>query len=281
MSHTFIIRASIVIFLFIFNSNGICKSGPDSKIIPNQPTNCISKAGSDFKSVLLAPAHLTQNNRLFLGSFGAITAGFVYFLDKPINDEMAADNSDLLKQSAGNLAEAGKVYDRIGGTIVAFGFTGVMLAGGLAFKNHKMLGTARILAESFIITTTITRLGKEVFGRARPYTGKEPSDFNLFKFSHSREYRSYPSGHTSSIFSMMTVIAKQYPEWWVKYPAYSIGISVALQRLDTRQHWASDVILGGAIGYWVASVLTSQNSESANNLSVGFTGNGLALQFNY
>ncbi len=71
-----------------------------------------------------------------------------------------------------------------------------------------------------------------------------------------------PSGHTSGIFSMMTVIAKQYGQWWIKIPAYTLGLSVALQRIDADQHWTSDVIIGGALGYWIGNTLVNRHKKS-------------------
>ena len=62
---------------------------------------------------------------------------------------------------------------------------------------------------------------------------------------------------------MMTVIAKQYSQWWVKYPAYLFGLSVALQRMDDRQHWMTDVLVGGGIGYWVGNTLANRSRHSA------------------
>ena len=62
---------------------------------------------------------------------------------------------------------------------------------------------------------------------------------------------SFPSGHTASIFAVMTVLAEQYDDLWIKFSAYSFATSVAFQRMLYRKHWASDVIVGGLIGYFV------------------------------
>jgi membrane-associated phospholipid phosphatase len=57
-----------------------------------------------------------------------------------------------------------------------------------------------------------------------------------------------PSGHALKAFATMTVVVKRYPHWWVQLPAYSIACGVAVQRIDSRNHWVSDVVLGGTIG---------------------------------
>ena len=123
------------------------------------------------------------------------------------------------------------------------------------------------MVESFIFTGAITSFSKELFARSRPYTGRGPHDFNFFKFSKKAEYLSMPSGHTSAIFSMMTVLAKRCDQWWIKVPAYTLGILVALQRIDANKHWTSDVIVGGALGYWVGSTLVNRNTNKSQATS--------------
>jgi membrane-associated phospholipid phosphatase len=67
---------------------------------------------------------------------------------------------------------------------------------------------------------------------------------------------------------MMTVIAKQYDKLWIKIPAYALSVSVALQRIEDRQHWASDVIVGAALGYWVGSSLVNHNKKRTPSLTI-------------
>ena len=142
-----------------------------------------------------------------------------------------------------------------------------MLAGGLIFKDKKLLQTTRLMIESFFITGKITQIGKGVFGRARPYTGEGPLEFTWLKFNVRQERRSLPSGHVSSAFSIMTVLAKQYDVWWIKIPAYTVAVAVAFQRLESHNHWGADVIVGGAIGYSVSSTLVNRYRQPSKSSS--------------
>jgi membrane-associated phospholipid phosphatase len=46
------------------------------------------------------------------------------------------------------------------------------------------------------------------------------------------------------------VFAKQYNETpWIPIIAYSTATLVGITRLTEHTHWASDVLLGGAVGY--------------------------------
>jgi membrane-associated phospholipid phosphatase len=154
-----------------------------------------------------------------------------------------------------------------------------MLAGGLIFKDKKLLLTTRLMVESFFITGEITTLAKDLFGRARPYTGEGPLDFAWFRFNSAQERRSLPSGHVSSAFSIVTVVAKQYDSWWIKIPAYTVGVGVAFQRIESRNHWGADVILGGALGYGVGSALVNRYKRPSKRSSINpyMMGNGVGL----
>jgi len=159
------------------------------------------------------------------------------------------------------LAKSGYVYDKIPSKYFIAGLASSMLAGGLLFKDKKLLHTTRLMVESVVITNNITYWSKGLYGRARPYLERGAQNFDLFQFSKKGALRALPSGHTSGIFSMMTIIAKQYNYWWIKIPVYTFSVSVALQRIDDRRHWASDVIVGGVLGYWVANTLVNYNKK--------------------
>ena len=122
-----------------------------------------------------------------------------------------------------------------------------------------------------------------ICGRERPYNENESTDFHFFAFSSDMAYRSMPSMHTSCTFAMMTVIAKQYNYWWIKIPAYTFAFGVAIQRIDNKQHWTSDVLVGGIIGYSIANSLVKKHNQndsykftlgtflSANSIGISLT----------
>ena len=92
-----------------------------------------------------------------------------------------------------------------------------------------------------------------------------------------------PSGHALKAFATMTVVVKRYPHWWVQLPAYSIACGVAVQRIDSRNHWVSDVVLGGIIGYLVARMLVDhgdrKQSDPPQAIRSAFYPTGIGLTF--
>ncbi len=239
--------------------------------------------GGDVLHVFSSPLRLKQKGSLKLLALTAITTISVTCLDRDIDDDFS-EREDFFVKPAIGLAKIGDGYDKfISNKYMLAGLPVTMLAGGLIFKDKKLIQTSRLMVESFIITGKITMIGKGFFGRARPYTGEGPLNFSWLKFNTKQERRSLPSGHVSSAFSIITVLAKQYDSWWMEIPAYTVGVAVAFQRMETRSHWGADVVVGGALGYWVGSTLVSRYKQPTKSSSVNpyMMGNrvGLIVEF--
>ena len=226
-----------------------------------------STVGGDVLHVFASPLRLKQEDGLKLLAITAVTTVFVTLLDDRI-DENFIERDDFYVKPAIGLAKIGNGYNKLSSKYVLAGLSVPMLAGGLIFKDKKLLETSRLMVEAFLISGVITQLGKRVFGRARPYTGEGSLEFEPFKFRSTRDTRSFPSGHSTSAFSMMTLLAKQYDRWWIKIPTYTLAVSVALQRIDSRNHWGADVVVGGLIGYWVGSTLVNKHKPQSKRLSL-------------
>lgn len=249
----------------------------------NASPNLFSKVGGDISHIFFSPARLNKRKSLTFLALTSITLGFISTFDKEINNEFLTQNGSKSHSRyftpLKGLANVGDVYDKISSINVLMGLSGAMLLTGTSLADDKMKSTARLLIESYFIAGALTKFGKGMFGRARPYVKHGSKDFNFLEFSSTTDYHSFPSGHTTSAFSMMTVLAKQYDHWWVKIPAYTLAVSVALQRIDSSNHWGSDVLAGGAIGYWVGSTLVNRynNLSTQSKLQPVFLGNQAGL----
>jgi len=62
----------------------------------------------------------------------------------------------------------------------------------------------------------------------------------------------WPSGHTSSAFTVAAVLNEYYGPW-VGLPSLALAGLVGFQRLDSRVHDFSDVVFGGMLGYVVGT----------------------------
>lgn len=61
------------------------------------------------------------------------------------------------------------------------------------------------------------------------------------------ERGTFPSGHTSSSFVMASVLHRAYGHA-VGAPLYGLAALVAAERIDSGEHYLSDVVMGGVIG---------------------------------
>ena len=52
-------------------------------------------------------------------------------------------------------------------------------------------------------------------------------------------------------WTMAAVIAHEYPRTWVKILAYTTATAVSMARYTGREHFLSDVAVGGFIGYFI------------------------------
>ena len=112
--------------------------------------------------------------------------------------------------------------------------------------------------ESAILATAATEGLKYATGRVRPDDAKNQYDWDG---PTSKANTAFPSGHASKAFSVASVISEtyagDYP--WVPWIAYPLATGTALARIDKERHWASDVFVGAAIGYFTGKLVTRHN----------------------
>jgi hypothetical protein len=69
-----------------------------------------------------------------------------------------------------------------------------------------------------------------------------------------------------------TTIADQSDKPFIDISAYSLATLAALSRVHDNKHWISDVLIGSAIGYFVAKKICSLNrGQNSTKLDVGFS----------
>jgi len=113
------------------------------------------------------------------------------------------------------------------------------------------------ILESFSVTALITGAIKFIVGRGRPYM--EKSAFVFKPFSTMEGYQSFPSGHSALSWAIFTPVAKMFGDYW-----YAIPTLFSLQRLWSNNHWSSDVIYGGLIGFSIGSSFFDLKSNNSH-----------------
>lgn len=117
---------------------------------------------------------------------------------------------------------------------------------------------------------------KDTFGRARPFVdtvGPNPDDWQLFRgFKRGGNYQSFPSGHSTAAFAAAAAVSAQTSKWYPSLTYFAIGpvlyggaAAVALSRMYNNRHWASDVLLGAAIGVFAGNKVVRYTTDHPNN----------------
>ncbi|MDX1636724.1 MAG: phosphatase PAP2 family protein [Balneolaceae bacterium] len=218
----------------------------------------------DARYILSSPARFDRKNLLFFGAFSAVTGILMSSVDSPIYNSVRGN--DVSKHNF--LAGPGRFYDRINPKLFTYGTSGLLVGAGYLLDDTRLARTGWTAAEAVLFTQLTTGILKSAVGRERPYVNDGNFDFDLLDVTEGNTNRSFPSGHTSKIFALSTVLASSYDSPWVRLPSYALAGSVALQRIESSNHWISDVVAGGALGYVMGRALARKNGLVESNSRV-------------
>lgn len=202
-----------------------------------------AKTELNFKSLLISGGW-------FAGMF------LLSFEDEYLNDNVKQLNT-------GGLQYYFKTMDYLGSGFVAvpaaIGIAGISLLS----NDSQFRGAALTSIESVFATSVLVYMLKTGIGRKRPYLKKGAHFFDPF----SGWDDSFPSGHTSTAFALITPWVYYYQKPWT-YFLFIFPASTAVSRMIYDKHWATDVLTGGLIGYVVGYYLANWHrdlSKSQNN----------------
>lgn len=178
-----------------------------------------------------------------------VTAGAGAFLltDKSVNKLMRANQEQFY-------TEVAKVVEPFGNKYPPF-IIGAMYLTGVVTKNRKIEHASLMTAKSLVFSTLFYVSTKQVIRRRRPLYTEDPYEFNE-PFQGGREYTSFPSGHSNTIFTVATALAIEFKDTkWVPPVAYTLATLTALSRLYDNRHWSSDVWIGAAFGHFITRAI--------------------------
>jgi membrane-associated phospholipid phosphatase len=155
----------------------------------------------------------------------------------------------------------------------AFIIGGGLYVGGKIADDDGMADAGLHTTEAVLIASVLTGVIKFAAGRARPYVSHDSSgDFGFMRGLHDDRYRSFPSGHTVIAFAMAAAATQEVdrsggPTLLVGAATYGTATLVGLARMYHDMHWASDVVMGAAIGVFTGRrVVQWQHSHPGNRV---------------
>lgn len=226
---------------------------------------------NDAVSYYSFPFRMSSTSWLYTGAGALSIAGLMtqdkYFKEKLSVGEKGKDVWYYSKQF-GEVKYAG-----IGSAIIYFT--------GLFAREKSIRVTGRMLLESLFLSGSVTILLKTVFGRTRPYATESQYQFNWFETKD--EKLGLPSGHSTIAFALSTVLAERINTWWSRAVFYSLAGLTSYSRVHDNQHWVTDVITGGLIGFGTGMFVVHNAGKTSGGKSVslypGF--NTINLRYNF
>ena len=229
-----------------------------------------SQFGNETWDFIKQPTKWDGGDWLKLGLIGAGTFLIIETADQPVRNAVLRDgkydaNGLFIKESQKYYKSVPIEFGRMWGELYA----PVVLFGG--FTVHSLLTddiTTRKIAyeigQASIYTGLLTLLLKTAIGRARPYMEEGKTSFHPFSSLLNQDNHSIPGGHTAAAFVLSTVLARNAKPIWLKVLAYVPAGLTFVSRIYQDQHWSSDDLLGGVIGYFIATWVVDQheNNES-------------------
>ena len=233
----------------------------------------------DFEEQITAPFKQSAKQWIMTGAAIGITATLIH-VDNRI-DEWAR----VQKSEHKWVNKSSPVITKFGGS---WGVYSVIAAGALSAvcKNEKGLQTSLLATQAMITSGVWVNIIKILTGRERPiadYTFSKTAggawygpfskwDQDLKIRKPVSEFDAFPSGHTATAFSIAAVFASQYKDIKaIPVICYSVATLVGISRLTEHEHWASDVFVGGIIGYLcgkqVVNHYNKTHRDPANPLS--------------
>jgi membrane-associated phospholipid phosphatase len=171
------------------------------------------------------------------------------------------------------------------GTWGAYGTAAVFLGAGLIAGDHKLTETGVLASSAMLQAGILVEFLKGLFGRQRPSvdgTDRWSGPVGFFKRYATGGYGlydSFPGGHTTTAFSIATVVAMEYRETvWVPIPSYAVATGVGLSRVSLGRHWLSDCLVGGVIGHLIGRLVVNNHRQRYHvTPAVGMAGGSVSF----
>jgi membrane-associated phospholipid phosphatase len=239
------------------------------------PGRCAAQISRDQKGIVKSPFHLQKKDIVWLAPLAAAT-GTAFALDHTALQSVSTDPSQV---------SAFRRASNMTGIYAPVAFAGTALLAGTFRHDEHLRETGGLAIQAMIDTQLMTTFLKFATDRARPggtNLGPEAGEF-WPDGHHSSGADSFPSGHAANAFAVAHVIADEYPGWKVKLAVYSLAAATGFERVAGREHFPSDVLVGGALGYFIGGyVFNHHSSRSKTQFAIapmmGHGGGGVSLQ---
>lgn len=206
----------------------------------------------DQKNIWTSPLRTSRSDAKWWVIFGTATLALIA-TDKTTSEGLP-NSSDQI--------EVAKVASQVGASYTLFGLSGAAYLAGAWKKDDHLRETGFLTAEAVANAWVVDTALKAITRRERPTEGS--GDGRFFKESGSIGESSFPSGHAMTVWAAASVVAHQYPHSIpVRIAAYGTAATVVGARFAARKHFASDVVAGAALGWFIGDYVFARRHNPA------------------
>jgi membrane-associated phospholipid phosphatase len=219
----------------------------------------LSQFGHETVDFLIQPTKWDGGDWLRLGVMGGATF-LTMQVDQPIRDAVLKDRSYYYSVPI----EGARMYGELYSPVVFFiGFA----AHSLIANDMSTRKIAYEIGQASLYTGAVVLAMKSIIGRARPHDNLGRATYHPFTLLGD-DYHSLPGGHTATAFVISTVLSRNIEPTWLKVLVYVPAVITPISRVYQDYHWTSDNILGGAIGFFVATWVVDQHEKNESRVHV-------------
>jgi membrane-associated phospholipid phosphatase len=203
--------------------------------------------GKDFledqKQIWTSPARLRFPDADWLVPAGGFAAG-LFVTDRDFSTHLSNNPSTISHYKTISTAGIGALVGGAAGLWVL----------SYPAHNERWRETGFLAGEAAINSLVAVEGMKYTLRRERPFQGDGSGPF-----FHGGT--SFPSEHAAAAWSVAGVIAHEYPGVLPRIAAYGLATLVSYSRVKGKQHFPSDVFIGGMIGQLIAQDVYSRRHD--------------------
>jgi membrane-associated phospholipid phosphatase len=191
-----------------------------------------------------APRDLWEDSKAVYGNapnliiLGATYGGSLALQQTGV-DNTIEDTIDDGRIYSNDFADA---FGALGNPGLHFGVAGLWYLAGQQRQDERTYEVGRTLFSALAVNGITTMLGQAASADRSP----------------NGERGAFPSGHTSSTFTLVSVMHEAYGPW-VGAPLYALGVAVAAERVDDGEHYFSDVVMGAVMGLVIGHTVAGEH----------------------
>ncbi len=226
----------------------------------------VSQSKPDSETVHKHKKLFNHRDVVMLGAFTATTLALT-----PLDKRLAQELQDSSVQANHFLKSASKGVEVIASP-GAYYIGGTMYIVGRIAHQPRLADLGWHGTEAVLLGELTSYAFKGLVGRARPFvTIDDPDDFKFGRGFGSQQWRSFPSGHSTTAFAAAAAVTDETTLWWPKStwivgPMMYGGASfVAVSRMYHNRHWASDVAVGAMIGTFAGKKVVLASHSNPKN----------------